>query len=83
MALAPSPARNARTAATSAGDTSRPSGCWAAKAPAAGSPYRRALSSSMAVSVEPGLTAFAVTPVPPSSAASARTNPATPAFAAQ
>ena len=36
MALAPSPARNARTAATSAVDTSRPSGCWAAKAPAVG-----------------------------------------------
>src|SRR5206468_2992246 len=38
MALAPSPARNAMTAATSAGDTSRPRGCWAAKASAAGSP---------------------------------------------
>ena len=35
------------------------------------------------VAVEPGLTAFAVTPVPRSSAASARTRPVTPAFAAQ
>jgi hypothetical protein len=37
----------------------------------------------MAVPVDPGLTAFAVTPVPASSAASARTNPVTPALAAQ
>ena len=73
----------ASAAATSAGDTSRPSGCWAAKAPAVGRPESRALSSRIGVSVEPGLTALAVTPVPPSSAASARTNPATPAFAAQ
>ena len=35
------------------------------------------------MSVDPGLTAFAVTPVPRSSAASARTKPVTPAFAAQ
>ena len=47
------------------------------------SPYIRALSVRIAVSVEPGLTAFAVTPEGPSSTASARISPATPALAAQ
>jgi hypothetical protein len=37
----------------------------------------------MAVSVEPGLTAFTVMPAPPSSTARARTKPVTPALAAQ
>ena len=82
MALAPSPARNASTAATSAGLSSRPMGCCAAKARAPGRSYRRALSSRMRVAVDPGLTAFAVTPVPPSSTARARTKPVTPALAA-
>ena len=82
MALAPSPARNASTAATSAGRRSRPMGCCAAKARAPGRSYRRALSSRMDVAVDPGLTAFAVTPVPPSSTARARTKPVTPALAA-
>ena len=82
-ALAPSPARNASTAATSAGSSSRSSGCWAAKDAAPGSRYSRAVSSRIGVAVDPGLTAFAVIPVPRSSAASARTNPATPALAAQ
>ena len=82
MALAPSPARNASTAATSAGRSSRPMGCCAAKARAPGRSYRRALSSRMGVAVDPGLTAFAVTPVPPSSTARARTKPVTPALAA-
>ena len=39
--------------------------------------------SIIAVAVDPGLTALAVTPVPRSSAASERTSPVTPAFAAQ
>ena len=57
MALAPSPARNARTAATSAGDTSRPSGCWAAKAGVAG--FVRALAAEFGGT---GVTANAVSP---------------------
>ena len=58
-------------------------GCCAANDAAAGRPYSRALSARIGVSVEPGLTALAVTPVAPSSAASARISPATPALAAQ
>src|SRR6516225_8806530 len=83
MPLAPSPARNAMTAATSSGRSSRPSGCSLANDSAAGSEYSRALSSRTGVAVDPGLTAFAVTPVPPSSAASARMKPATAALDAQ
>jgi hypothetical protein len=65
-------ARNASTAAISAGSSSRPAGCWLANACAPGSRYSRALSSRIGVAVEPGLTAFAVTPLSASSAASAR-----------
>src|SRR6202050_4043105 len=79
----PSPASQASAAATSSGVSSRRTGCWAANADGSGSPYSRALSARIGVSVEPGLTAFAVTPVSPSSAASARLSPATPAVAAQ
>src|SRR5262249_20859604 len=78
--LPPSPSRNAMAAATSSGRSNRSSGCCAAKTWASGNPYSRALSSSMAVDVEPGLTALAVMPVPRSSTASARTRPATPAL---
>ena len=54
-----------------------------AKSAAPARPYSRADSASTRVSVEPGLTALAVMPVPPSSTASARTSPVTPAFDAQ
>src|SRR5215472_6957677 len=83
IALAPGPAKNATTSAISAGSIRRRSGCWLANALALARPYRRAVWSSMGVLVEPGLTALAVTPVPPSSAPSALISPATPAFAAQ
>jgi hypothetical protein len=82
-ALALVPARNTSIAATSAGSSSRPSDCCAANDSPSGRPYSRALSVRIGVAVEPGLTAFAVTPVRPSSAARARMKPATPALAAQ
>ena len=83
MPLAPSPARNVSTAATSPAASSRSCAPWDANERAEGSPYRRALSSRMRVSVAPGLTAFAVTPVPRKSVARARMKPDTPALAAQ
>ena len=57
-------------------------GCWTAKDWADSRPYNRALSTRMSVSVDPGLTELAVTPVPRSSAARPLTNPTTPALAA-
>ena len=60
MALEPSPASHASAAATSSGWRSRRTGCCAANDPAPGRPYSRADSASIDVSVEPGLTAFAV-----------------------
>ena len=56
-----------RAAARSAGGAAK--SCGLAR------PYSRALAARIAVSVEPGLTALAVTPVGPSSTASARIRP--------
>src|ERR1019366_1632805 len=70
-------------AATSRGSMSRPTGCCVANDSPLSSPYTRADASRMAVRVEPGLTALAVTPYSARSMATPRISPTTACFAAE
>jgi hypothetical protein len=84
--LAPSLTRNEMVCATSSGRPTRRTGICAAAAclkSSNGMPTRAAVVAVMSVAMNPGATAFAVTPNGPSSMASVLVNPCMPALAAE
>jgi len=82
MAAVAASARHAIAAASSGGIRLQ-SAIGSNNASADSRPFRGALSPRIGRAVEPGLTAFAATPVSRSSTARARIRPVTPAFDAR